>query len=114
MTAETTPGYLLEYEECPALRGWMLLTEAADELGITRQAMHKAVFKTTRTRNQEKPRERWLRTVVRVGSGLRATYLVKIDEVEALKARREAAGLTDAADGNTDQAPGQEEPSAGV
>lgn len=65
------------YSEVPRLEGWLTFPEAADELGVTKQMVHKMAFGS-------KP---VLRIVRRVGD--KPIYVVDEKEVLALKKRRQ-------------------------
>ena len=66
--------------------GWIMFTAAAEELGISRQALHKQVFLGP---NDDPSKRRTLRTVRKVTDGKTVVYLLKRDEVAAEKQRRQ-------------------------
>lgn len=65
------------YSEIPRLEGWLTFPEAGEILDVTKQMVHKMAF----------GRRRLLLTVRRVGD--KPIYVVKEEEVLALKLRRE-------------------------
>lgn len=71
-----------EFENFPALDGWVNLTEAAEMLGFTRQH----AFKKARQANEGHPNG-W-RTIRRIGS--KPMYVVSIAEIADLQATGES------------------------
>ena len=55
--------------DVPPLEGWTTISEAAELLGVTRQAVHKMIF------------DRKLKSVRRLGSVLKPIYVVRTAEV---------------------------------
>jgi hypothetical protein len=69
--------------DVPVLAGWIALPEAGRRLGISREGIHKMV------------RSGRLKTVHRL-DGERAVYVVKVTEIDALLAVRQAAADAEA------------------
>lgn len=77
---------LLLPDEVEALEGWLTLSDVAEVLQISRQALHKQIFAES-----GKPRPaktRLLKTVRKVGRSEKPPYLFLESEVMALLAKR--------------------------
>lgn len=66
--------------DVPKLEGWATFPEAAAELGVTKQAIHKMVFENGEFQS--------LRAV-----GSKPVYVISIEEVQAKKESRHTAAL---------------------
>lgn len=80
---------LLLPDEVEALEGWLTLSDVADRLGISRQALHKQIF--AKDGEPRTGKRRLLKTVRKVGESEKPPYLFLETEVNEVAARRRAA-----------------------
>lgn len=85
---------LLLPDEVEALGDWLTLSDVADLLQISRQALHKQIF--AKDGEPRPARQRLLKTVRKVGRSEKPPYLFLESEVMELAARRQAASAVSA------------------
>lgn len=85
---------LLHPDEVPELEGWVLFSDACSILGMTKQGLHGRLFvKRTDSAEKRLRRQRPLKTVCVIGRTVAPVYVLRLDEVEAYRARRRAGGV---------------------
>jgi len=84
----STENPLLAPDEVEELDGWLTLSDVAEVLGISRQALHKQIFAPSGV--PLPARQRLLKTVRKVGRSERPPYVFRTEEVEQLLQRRDS------------------------